>query len=441
MNQHILSAALFRLAIGAALILLGAGLIPSPANLIALLVCGAVDVLILWGFWEAGRESVNAPKTAPPVDSGKPDPGLPGPTQPSSSGPAAPSPATPQPSPGGDARFAACLPVTLKWEGGNDDDPRDPGGRTSRGITAADWADWRSTHPGLPADVWQAPQDQIVAIYKASYWEALSAGQLPPGIDLCVFDEGVLEGVGHAASALEKVVGTEVDAEIGPLTIAAAATVDPTAAINGLCDARLAYLRSRPNWPTYGNGWSNRVADVRKNALAMAAGKLPPAANIPAPAVVPAHLAIMRGLIAQGVHAEHDSAVIMSWPAAIAAKFPDMADYCKGYVHDSIPWCGLTVAYCMAQAGIRPVFGDSDTDKFLWSFAWQNWGIAVTGDPQPGDVMVFRWSGGGGHVTLYDHEVDDNYYHCSGGNQGSGHVCSTEALPMSSCISIRRAPK
>jgi lysozyme family protein len=61
-------------------------------------------------------------------------------------------------------RFATCVALVLRDEGGNDDDPRDPGGRTSRGIAQREWDVWRASHPGLPSDVWQAPQDQILGI-------------------------------------------------------------------------------------------------------------------------------------------------------------------------------------------------------------------------------------------------------------------------------------
>jgi hypothetical protein len=163
----------------------------------------------------------------------------------------------------------------------------------------------------------------------------------------------------------------------------------------------------------------------------------------PAPAAgTPPWLTLLRKLRDIGVHAEHDSPIILSWPAAIAQKFPEMADYARQYQHDSTPWCGLTVAYVMAMSGIKPVFGPADTDCFLWADAWRKFGTPVdpsTGSgPQPGDVLVFKWSGGGEHVTLYDHEVDDDYYHCTGGNQGAGHVVSTEAMPMANCIAIRR---
>lgn len=169
-------------------------------------------------------------------------------------------------------------------------------------------------------------------------------------------------------------------------------------------------------------------------------GKAPSAApSSPTISVVPPWLVLMRKLRDMGVHAEHDSAIIMAWPPAIGNKYPEMADYCKGYLHDTTPWCGLTVAYVLAASGIRPQFGATDTDRFLWAASWLQFGTAVE-TPQPGDVMVFQWAGGGHHVTLYDHEVDDNSYHCTGGNQGNSHVVSTEAMPMANCIGIRRPP-
>ena len=73
-------------------------------------------------------------------------------------------------------------PVTISGSGlKDDDDPRDPGGRTSRGITQNEWNNWRASHPGLPADVWQAPQEQVEAIYRLNYWNALACDQLPAG--------------------------------------------------------------------------------------------------------------------------------------------------------------------------------------------------------------------------------------------------------------------
>jgi uncharacterized protein (TIGR02594 family) len=83
-----------------------------------------------------------------------------------------------------DARFARCVAFVLQDEGGNVDDPNDPGGRTSRGITQTDWIRWRQSHSGLPSDVFAAPQDQIDAIYRAWYWDVVNGDQLPAGARL-----------------------------------------------------------------------------------------------------------------------------------------------------------------------------------------------------------------------------------------------------------------
>jgi lysozyme family protein len=178
-------------------------------------------------------------------------------------------------------RFAACVKLVLVSEGGNDDDPRDPGGRTSRGITQREWDAWVKAHPGLPSDVFQAPQDQVLAIYKAKYWDVLSCDDLPAGIDYAVFDYGVLSGVGRAARILQGFVGAAVDGEIGPETIAATAKADPTTLINQICDERLAFLQSLPTFPTFGKGWTNRVESVRAASLAMAAVSGPSVATAP----------------------------------------------------------------------------------------------------------------------------------------------------------------
>jgi len=169
------------------------------------------------------------------------------------------------------AQFEKCVALLLVHEGGNDDDPRDPGGRTSRGILQREWDAWRQSHPGLPSDVWQAPQDQVLAIYRAKYWDAMSCDDLPAGVDYAVFDYGVNSGIGRGAKVLQRIVGTDVDGEIGPLTIAATARVEPRGLIGQICDERLAFLQGLGTWPVFGNGWSRRVREVRAAALEMAA--------------------------------------------------------------------------------------------------------------------------------------------------------------------------
>jgi uncharacterized protein (TIGR02594 family) len=191
-------------------------------------------------------------------------------------------PVVPAPSPGSQ-RFDACVLLVLHDEGGNDDDPDDPGGRTSRGITQTDWNAWLKTHPSLPADVFQAPQDQIIAIYHDEYWSKLSCDSLPAGVDYVVFDYGVLSGIGQSARVLQSYVGAAVDGEIGPQTIAATASADVGTLINKISDERIAFMQQSPVWSKYGNGWTARVQRVRAAALAMASA----AAAAPKPAAPP----------------------------------------------------------------------------------------------------------------------------------------------------------
>src|SRR5262249_62350040 len=101
------------------------------------------------------------------------------------------------------------------------------------------------------------------------------------------------------------------------------------------------------------------------------------------------------------------------------------------YFHDESACCGVTVGECMAHSGNRPVFGPTDTDKFLWAQAWKQFGSPAD-RPLPGDVLVFA-----GHVTLYDGEEGDSYLG-RGGNQSDSVKVSRYS--KGSCQAIRRPP-
>lgn len=174
----------------------------------------------------------------------------------------------PVPAPLDIGRFAACMQGLALHEGGRDDDPQDHGGRTGYGVTQSEWDRWRETHHGLPVDVWNAPRSQVQALFRQWYWDVLDCDRLPIGIDYCIFDYGVNSGVEKSARMLQKLLDVGVDGHIGPITEAAAARANGAILINDLCDARMAYLRTRDNWDHFQHGWTTRVADVRRDALA-----------------------------------------------------------------------------------------------------------------------------------------------------------------------------
>jgi len=167
-------------------------------------------------------------------------------------------------------RFSECVAIVLRHEGGFVDDPRDPGGATNRGITLRTLREWRGDDSLTAEDVRNMTEAEAREIYLARYWNPVRGDDLPPGIDLAVFDWAVLGGVGRAARDLQTVLGVRVDGAIGRQTLAAAREADAEEVIRALCRRRLAYLRTRPHWATYGVGWSNRVRAIEQAALARA---------------------------------------------------------------------------------------------------------------------------------------------------------------------------
>src|SRR5690606_21542823 len=68
---------------------------------------------------------------------------------------------------------------------------------------------------------------------------------------------------------LQAGLGVAADGVVGPVTIEAAEKANTDEAINDLCDRRLRFLQGLSTFPCFGRGWTRRVADIRKTALAM----------------------------------------------------------------------------------------------------------------------------------------------------------------------------
>jgi uncharacterized protein (TIGR02594 family) len=128
-----------------------------------------------------------------------------------------------------------------------------------------------------------------------------------------------------------------------------------------------------------------------------------------------------------------DNPKILAMRDTIAKTYPDMASYCALYQHDATPWCGLCVAYAMTMGGVRPVFGPTDTDRWMWARAWDDdvWGYPLS-VPRPGCVVVMEREGGG-HVTLYERTEGSNYV-CRGGNQSD--AVNVSSYPISKVVAL-----
>jgi lysozyme family protein len=163
--------------------------------------------------------------------------------------------------------FQPSLKLVLQSEGGNNDDPADHGGRTSRGITQREYSAWR-TEKGLPdIDVWAAPQADIEAIYHDEYWMPW-CDMMPNGVDYIYFNNCVLDGPDRATRLLQTALGVAADGRIGPLTRQAIRNAQSASTIIKLSQASSAFYRGL-HQPRFLKGWLNRVAFVEKNALSM----------------------------------------------------------------------------------------------------------------------------------------------------------------------------
>ncbi|MDZ7804703.1 glycoside hydrolase family 108 protein [Thiohalophilus sp.] len=108
------------------------------------------------------------------------------------------------------------MPLAMAWviktEGGYVNDPQDPGGETKYGIS-------RRAHPGI--DIKNLTVDEATELYRIDYWDAYRCGELPPAFGLFLFDSVVQHRPGDAVKILQRAIGTTVDGDIGPKTIAA----------------------------------------------------------------------------------------------------------------------------------------------------------------------------------------------------------------------------
>jgi lysozyme family protein len=184
-----------------------------------------------------------------------------------------------------DARFADCVAIVLKHEGGFVDHPADPGGATNHGVSLR-YARTRGSLFDLDADgdvdradILLVTPAKAAMVYREWFWRDVRGDHLPAGMDLVAFDYAVNSGPGRAIKALQRAVGAQPDGFIGPATLGSVRLAAPNAraVVDAVCDERLAFLRAARHgvtgallWPSFGRGWQRRVDDVRARARVMA---------------------------------------------------------------------------------------------------------------------------------------------------------------------------
>jgi lysozyme family protein len=165
------------------------------------------------------------------------------------------------------SRFAECLPLILRYEGGYVNDPDDRGGATNQGVTQRVYDAWRDSVGRPPQTVRLIMSDEVGAIYERDYWTVAGCPSLPVPLDLAVFDAAVNSGPKRSIVWLQRALGVADDGVLGPKTLAAVAAQDARVLAGKAIDQRersLHTFATKPGQAKFLKGWLKRTADLRK---------------------------------------------------------------------------------------------------------------------------------------------------------------------------------
>ena len=167
--------------------------------------------------------------------------------------------------------WAKSLELVLRAEGGNVDDPYDPGGRTSRGVTQRVYNAYRERLRKSQRDVWAATAEEIADIYQESYWDPW-CDMLPSGVDYLFFDFSVNAGPYRAIRCLQSALDVRADGVIGPVTRMALAKAQFQGLVISFSTQRREFYFSL-HMSRFIHGWLNRANAAEHAALAMIASE------------------------------------------------------------------------------------------------------------------------------------------------------------------------
>jgi len=143
-------------------------------------------------------------------------------------------------------------------EGGEVNDPRDPGGHTKWGIS-------QRSYPDL--DIGALTVQDAAAIYLSDFAVPLKLWRFDDGVAFQLFDFAVNSGPRTAIRQLQQAVGVDDDGIIGPDTLAAIAARSEAALVMLVISERLDYMASLRTWATFGRGWARRMAQNLRYAV------------------------------------------------------------------------------------------------------------------------------------------------------------------------------
>lgn len=149
------------------------------------------------------------------------------------------------------SQFNEIINRVLAHEGGYVNDSRDPGGETQWGIS-------KRSYPHL--NIRALTRADAVEIYRKDFWQRVQGDQLPRAFAFQALDAAVNHGIGNAARWIQRAAGVADDGVIGPRTMAAVASKEPTDLVLLFNAERLEFYAKLGTFDTFGKGWTRRVA-------------------------------------------------------------------------------------------------------------------------------------------------------------------------------------
>lgn len=160
--------------------------------------------------------------------------------------------------------FDEAFTLLIGNEGGFQKDRADAGnwtgGKVGVGIL-------RGTKYGISAksypseDIEALTLDRAKFIYRRDFWNPAHCDQVPEIVRFDLFDTAVHSGIVTGVKMLQRAAGVLDDGVFGPKTAAAVATYEPYRLLLHFNAERLDYLNDLSSWPSFGRGWTERIAN------------------------------------------------------------------------------------------------------------------------------------------------------------------------------------
>jgi lysozyme family protein len=140
--------------------------------------------------------------------------------------------------------------------------PNEPGGASRYGVSIDALSKFLKRKATVQ-DLKALTPSSVSQIYKQLYADPIHFDKLPVGFNYAALDFGINSGIAH-------VDGEDNMAGVKDSVTEALKESSIFAQINKLCDLRLAWMKTRADWPKYKAGWTARVDRVRNRSQNLA---------------------------------------------------------------------------------------------------------------------------------------------------------------------------